>query len=425
MTTPTNNDETTGGRAARPAPTDGQVQLVAELRVEPGAEARARDALDRLVGATHREDDGCVSFEVGVDPSDDTRYVGYEVWESQAALDRHAAKAHTRRFLEEARGFAANPDEPLSFTRWSPLTPLQARPYRAAGEGGTGRAPAPAPAGFSHGYADLDGVRLHYVSGGTGEPVVLLHGFPSTWYAWREVMPALAERHTVVAVDLRGMGDSGRPGGGYDVPTTSEDVHRLVEHLGLGPVFLAGQDWGGSTAYAYAAAHPEGVRALAVLEAMPSGPWTERSGGGEAWFAAFHRIPDLPETLVAGREREYLGWFYRAFSATPGVPNPEAVEEYLRTYEAPGAMTAAFGRYRGASKEIRHNAEHSRGPLPVPVLAVGGERVFGGAVAENLRHGAASDVRGEVLEGCGHYLTEERPEELSRLLLGFFGEGLR
>jgi pimeloyl-ACP methyl ester carboxylesterase len=156
-----------------------------------------------------------------------------------------------------------------------------------------------------------------------------------------------------------------------------------------------------------------------VLEAMPSGPWTTAGGGRQgAWFAAFHQIPSLPERLVAGREPDYLDWFSTAFSATPGVPTPDAVAEYLRCYRRPGAMSSAFARYRGVEQEIAHNT--ARPPLTIPVLAVGAAQVFGAAVADNLRTGA-DDLRSTVLEGCGHFLTEERPDDIAALLLDFFG----
>ena len=161
------------------------------------------------------------------------------------------------------------------------------------------------------------------------------------------------------------------------------------------------------------------MRRLAVLEAMPAGPWTDPDAGGGPWFVGFHQTPDLPERMVTGRERPYLDWFYRAYSATPGVPAPAAVDEYVRCYTRPGAMTSAFARYRGVGGQIEHNTRYLSRPLGLPVMAVGGERIFGAAVAENLRHGA-SDVRQEVLAGCGHYVSEERPGELADLLLSFF-----
>jgi pimeloyl-ACP methyl ester carboxylesterase/quinol monooxygenase YgiN len=399
-------------------PASSQVQLVVELTTRPGGQRAMREAVDRLVDATHQKDRGVVRFEVGLDPDDDTRVLGYEVWASQDALDEHAAQAHTREFLARARELVVDPAAPMRVGRWQPI---RAEAPAAYGPDPRGLArPAAPPPGFASDRRLVGDVQLHYVIGGSGPPVVLLHGFPNTWYAWRDVMPRLAERHTVVAVDLRGLGDSEPGTRPNDVPTDAGDLHGLITELGLGPVLLAGQDWGGSAAFAFAAAHPDEVRRLAVLEAMPAGPWTDPgSGGGGPWFVGFHQIPDLPERMVAGRERAYLDWFYRAFSATPGVPAPAAVEEYLRCYTRPGAMASAFARYRGTGRQIEHNTRHLSQPLSLPVLAVGGERIFGAAVAENLRHGA-SDVRQEILADCGHYVSEERPEELAGLLLSFF-----
>jgi pimeloyl-ACP methyl ester carboxylesterase len=125
--------------------------------------------------------------------------------------------------------------------------------------------------------------------------------------------------------------------------------------------------------------------------------------------------------MILGRERTYLEWFYRAYSATPGVPDRHAVDEYLRTYARPAAMASAFARYRGVEREIAHNAHHARRPLAIPVLGAGGERVFGAAVADNLRH-AAPHVESAVIDGCGHYVSKERPDELAELLLRFFDQ---
>jgi pimeloyl-ACP methyl ester carboxylesterase/quinol monooxygenase YgiN len=402
-------------------PGSPQVLLVVELTVKPGAQREMREALDRLVDAT-RQERGVVRFEVGLDPDDDTRVLGYEIWASQDALDEHRAKAHTREFRDRVRDLVVDPATPLRTGRWRPMREELPAVY-VPGTAGPATPAAPPP-GFASERRLVNDARIHYMSGGSGTPVVLLHGFPNTWYAWRDVMPRLAERHTVIAVDLRGLGDSDPGTQPNDVPTDAEDLHELVTGLGLGPVLLAGQDWGGSAAFAFAAAHPDQVRRLAVLESLPAGPWTETgSGHGDPWFVGFHQIPDLPERLVTGRERPYLDWFLHAFSATAGVPTPAAVEEYVRCYARPGAMTSAFARYRGrgTGREIEYNKSHLSRPLDLPVMAVGGERFFGAAVAANLRHGA-SDVRQEVLADCGHYVTEERSAELAGLLLSFFGQ---
>jgi pimeloyl-ACP methyl ester carboxylesterase/quinol monooxygenase YgiN len=264
--------------------TSPQVQLVVELTTRPGAQREMRVALDRLVAATRREDRGVVRFEVGLDPDDDRRVLGYEIWASQDALDEHSAKAHTREFKARARELVVDPAAPMRVARWQPMRAELPAPY------GPGTPvltpPAAPPPGFTSERRLVNDARVHYVTGGSGTPVVLLHGFPNNWYAWRDVMPRLAERHTVIAVDLRGLGDSDPGTRPNDVPTGADDLHGLVAELGLGPVLLAGQDWGGSTAFAFAAAHPDEVRRLAVLEAMPGARGPRR--GQEA------AVPGLP-----------------------------------------------------------------------------------------------------------------------------------
>src|SRR6201986_4218119 len=221
-----------------------QVQLVVELTTRPGAQREMREALGRLVAATHQEDRGVVRFEVGLDPDDDTRVLGYEIWASQDALDEHAAKAHTQEFKARARELVVDPAVPMRVARWRPM---RAELPAGDGPGPPGLAPPAAPPpGFSSERRLVNDARLHYVTGGSGTPVILLHGFPNTWYAWRDVMPRLAEQHTVIAVDLRGLGDSGPGTQVSDTVTDAGDLHGLVGELGLGPVLLAGQDWGGS-----------------------------------------------------------------------------------------------------------------------------------------------------------------------------------
>lgn len=393
-----------------------QVLLVVELTVRPGMQEAAQAAVIDLVEQTHRYDRGVVRFEVGLDPNDDSRVLGYEIWESPAALEEHAREPHTREFLNIAKRFVVNPAVPLQARRWRPMRREVPAVYRD-----DPRPPAGVPAGFSHAWHDTGDARLHYVIGGSGPPLVLLHGFPNTWFAWRDVMTKLADRRTVIAPDLRGLGDS-EPGTlPNDVPTGVADLTHLLNALAVGPVDLAGQDWGGSTAFAFTTAHPDQVRRLAVLEAMPAGPWTKSTGGRAAWFVGLHQLPDLPELLTNGREREYLGWFYRAFSSTEGVPTGEAIEEYLRTYAQPGALASAFARYRGVEQEIEHNGAHLASPLGVPVLALGGERVLGAAVADNLRN-AATRVEQLVLPGLGHYLAEEDPRAVADALRHFIAD---
>jgi len=280
------------------------------------------------------------------------------------------------------------------------------------------------PQPFSHHHADLGDVNLHYVTAGDGFPVVLLHGWPQSWYEWRHIIPHLAERYHVIAPDLRGLGDSSRPLRGYDKRTVGHDIWRLVhDRLGLRSFFLVGHDWGGPTAYAIAAAHPDAVRKLVVLDvAIPGDGSANISQGGRRWHHAFHQTPDMPEALIAGREDIYLGWFYRNYGHRPDVISDLDIAEYLRVYRQPGALRAGFEYYRAIPRDIVDNqASAARFKLPMPVLALGGDSGWGRGmeVVELLRRMAA-DVRGGVIANCGHWVPEEQPEELLRQLLAFF-----
>jgi pimeloyl-ACP methyl ester carboxylesterase len=158
--------------------------------------------------------------------------------------------------------------------------------------------------------AVVNGVQIHYVIGGHGDPVVLLHGLPETWYEWRHVMPALAKNYTVIAPDLRGLGDSSKPLTGYDGKTVAEDIHQLVAKLGFKTIFLVGHDVGTQIAYSYAAAHPSEVKKLVVMD-ISSIPGFTPSWVPVVWWRSFNAVPDMPEALVQGKELMYLSYFYR------------------------------------------------------------------------------------------------------------------
>ena len=279
-----------------------------------------------------------------------------------------------------------------------------------------------AVAGISHAYADLGDVLLHYVTAGSGPPVVLLHGWPQTWYEWRHLVPPLAARYTVVMPDLRGLGDSSRPAGGYDKQTIANDVWRLMrEHLRYQRFFVVGHDWGGPTAYALAAAHPDAVRRLVILDVVIPGDGGDFSQSGRRWHHAFHMTPDLPEALVHGRERLYISWFYRSFGYRPDAIGERDIDEYARTYTQPGAMRAGFAYYRALPQDASDNAAIiSRYKLTMPVLAIGGAnaRGRGPEVGDSLKR-VAKDVRAEIFSECGHWIPEEQPERLASALLAF------
>ena len=273
---------------------------------------------------------------------------------------------------------------------------------------------------MEHRSLQLSRVTLHVVLAGSnaGEPVVLLHGWPQTWHEWRKVMPLLADRYRLVLPDLPGLGDSSRPPT-YDKKSIAQDLREMCEQLGLGRFHLVGHDWGGPSAFALACAMPAQVKTLAILDVTIPGIGPDISQGGRRWHHAFHMTPELPEALVAGREREYLGWFYREFCWQQGAITPADVDEYVRCYARPGAMRSGFEYYRALPQDKADNAAllESGFRLKMPVLAVGGASTEArGRAAEPLAslREIADDVRGGAIADCGHFIPEEQPERLAR-----------
>lgn len=272
---------------------------------------------------------------------------------------------------------------------------------------------------FSHHTASVNGIQMHYVIGGQGDPVVLLHGWPQTWYEWRHIMPALAKNYTVIAPNLRGLGDSSKPVTGYDGKTTAEDIYQLVSQLGFKDIFLVGHNFGVQAAYSYAAAHSAEVKRLVILDVpIPGiGPGENITG---LWWAQFHMVRDIPEMLVDGHEREYLTWFYR-YTCNPAAITKDDIDEYVNHYSAPGGMRAGFEYYRALFDDIKQNKEYSTVKLPMPVLVLGGECSFGTAALDSMRL-LATDVRGRVVPDSGHWIPEEQPQFVIEQLAKFFSE---
>ena len=276
-----------------------------------------------------------------------------------------------------------------------------------------------------HQTLHLGRLALHVVTAGSGVPVLLLHGWPQTWHEWRKVMPLLAGNHRLVMPDLPGLGDSGRPDSGYDKKTLALDLREMCERLRLGRFHLVGHDWGGPTAFALACADPASVRTLTILDVTIPGIGPDISQGGKRWHHAFHMTPDLPETLVQGREREYLSWFYGEFSWQRDAIQPADIDEYVRCYSQPGALRAGFAYYRNIPDDQADNRAilESGFRLPMPVLALGGARAEargrGLEPLESLRV-IAADVRGGTMPDCGHFIPEEQPALLAERLLEFF-----
>lgn len=281
---------------------------------------------------------------------------------------------------------------------------------------------------FTHGMADIEpGLRLHYVVAGEGaRTIVLLHGFPQTWWEWRRVIPDLVNAgFRVVAPDYRGAGHSWRPLGGYHKRTMAEDIHRLLrQHLQIqGPIALVGHDIGLMVAYAYAQAYRTEVSQLVVVDAPLPGTsvFNRLRADPRVWHFAFHGARDVAEMLVAGRERQYLQAFFDARILDPSAIRDHDLDVYASAYAAPGAMRAGFELYRAFDQDAEDNRDalERNGKLTVPVLAVGGTTSTSGPLVEEMMREVAEDVTGLRVAGAAHWIPEENPAALGRALVDF------
>jgi pimeloyl-ACP methyl ester carboxylesterase len=285
------------------------------------------------------------------------------------------------------------------------------------------RPPGSTIAGATHHRVNINGSELHYVSAGrSGSPILLVHGFPETWWTFHKVIPLLAARHRVVAVDLRGFGDSDGAVNDCQSKTLAEDLHQLIAALRYGPVHLTGQDISGSTVFRLATTHPSDVRSLTAIEMGLPGYGLERfadvSAGG-AWYIGLLAAPGIPEMLLTGREREFLKKIaFPAMCAVPDAVSEADMDEFTRTYSRPNGWRGASGLYRSMlteGPELKALAESHT--LSAPVLAIG---AGGGAFTSNTMTAAIGrPIQSATLTGVGHYAAMEAPEQLAQLILDF------
>ena len=284
------------------------------------------------------------------------------------------------------------------------------------------------PAGFADTftsrYVDIGELRLHAVTGGDGPPLLLVHGWPQTWYAWRMVMPTLAQDFSVIAVDQRGIGLSDKPQDGYDTGTLAGDLVALMNALGHQRFALYGTDVGMPIAYALAADHPDRLDRLAVSEAplpgvSPSPPlFLPPLLNARLWHLAFNQLPKVNEQLVTGREDIFFGAEFDASAGTTKLPG-YAVKYYIDTLAAdPDHLRGSFGFYRALPATIAQNEQRKTRRLTLPVLAIGGGESAGEGVGITMRL-VADDVQAVVLTGSGHWVAEQAPEQLLATLTSF------
>lgn len=278
---------------------------------------------------------------------------------------------------------------------------------------------------FAHAMVDAGGTRFHTVSGGHGFPVLLMAGFPQSWYAWRRVMPMLAEHFHVVAIDLPGQGDSDKPVDGYDTRTAGERIRKLVQTLGFERYHIGAHDIGAWIAYPYVARFADEVGRLVMLDANIPGVTLKSTidvgpDNWKAWHFLFHPVPDLPEILITGRERKYIEWFFQRKTYNPaGTFSPADIDEYERVYTQPGNLRGALAYYRAVFEDIEQNRELAGRRLETPILALGGDVGMSPGIHDAMKP-LASHLEGGIIRNCGHYMPEEQPEEIGARMVEFF-----
>ena len=275
------------------------------------------------------------------------------------------------------------------------------------------------PPGFTEKSATVNGVRINYKIGGQGPAVVLLHGYAETSHMWLPLMPQLATNHTVIVPDLRGAGNSERPQGGYDKKTMAKDIHELVQQLGFKEVSIVGHDIGLMVAYAYAAQFPSEVNKVVLMDAfLPGvGDWKSVWLMRDLWH--FHFYGETPLALVKGRERIYFEHFWNDFAADRTKSVPEADRQfYAATYARDDGMRAGFEYFKNFEQDAKDFAALSTTKLNMPFLVLTGQKASGTFLIDQVKL-VATNVSGTVVEGSGHWLMEEAPDQVVPALVAF------
>ncbi|MCB1380920.1 MAG: alpha/beta hydrolase [Alphaproteobacteria bacterium] len=283
--------------------------------------------------------------------------------------------------------------------------------------------------GFSEGFAAVNGIRLHYVEGGKGPAVILLPGWPETWWAYHKIMPELARDYHVIAVDIRGMGASDKPEGGYEKANMAQDIYELITGLGYDKAHVVGHDIGSQVTYAFAATHPEATASATFLDVpgmddavlglklLPAPGGMTAKASPESfflWWFAFNQVRGLPEDLIAGRADIYEDWFFNYLMIDQAAMSERDRAVYANAYNSRDAIRGGNGWYQAFPQDIVDS--RSYGPMTMPTLGIGG---FGYYWLANFLNSHATNAQVERLEGIGHYTMEEAPEEVTRYLLEF------
>lgn len=294
-----------------------------------------------------------------------------------------------------------------------PISSAAANPIAAENLAG-----APLPGGGMSRFAQVNGIRLHYVSAGSGPPVILLHGWPQTWFAWRATMERLSTHFSVIAPDLRGVGLSERTPSGYDKRTIATDIAALIAHAAGGRAHVVGHDMGGKAAYMLANLYPDRLEKLVLVDCLIPGTENMDALRGGAWHYGFHMAPEIPEMLTKGREREYIAAQIRAWSHKKDAVKDAAISEFARHYASPGGMTAGLAYYRSLGQDAALARSFEQRDLDMPVLTIGGRYGVGTRLADALGR-QARDLTAIIAEESGHFVADEAPAYFCAQLLRF------
>lgn len=276
--------------------------------------------------------------------------------------------------------------------------------------------------GFTQRPVTANGISINAVTGGAGPPILLLHGWPESWWEWHKVMPLLAERFSVAAIDLRGAGFSDCPQGGYDKATMARDAHAVMVALGHEQYAVCGHDIGGMVALAQAALHRDAVTHLAVLD-VPLPGWSQwEATVARLWHFGFHMNRDLPERLIQGREYDYIAAFMAERFYDHSRFDPSDVAVYARAMALPGRLRGGLEWYRTLAADHAAALTYKQRPLAVPVLGLGGDARFGAQMVPMLEE-FAETVSGGAIAQCSHYVADERPDAVAAALIEFVARG--
>jgi pimeloyl-ACP methyl ester carboxylesterase len=279
--------------------------------------------------------------------------------------------------------------------------------------------PADPPANFMHHMAKVNGINIHYVSGGKGEPLLLIHGFGQNWYMWNRILPELSKHFTVIAPDMPGVGESDKPASGYDKKALAHDMHELMKSLGYKNINLVGHDIGLMVAYAYAAQYGSDVKKVALLDALIPGVepvWTQTKA--QAWWFGFFAFPHSGD-LVNGRAGLFLTNFWPVVGYVKNPFTTAEKNEFIRAYSVPGATTGAFHWFGAFEKDAADNKELMKNKLKMPLLAMGSEHFAGSYLAAHCRL-VAVNVKESIIKGSGHWIVQENTPQVQKDLLDFF-----